>query len=50
MLFKKIRKIQKIDIRKTSALKTRMRMQMRMSKKRGTTADANADIPPIPNT
>ena len=37
--------MQKIDIRKTTALKTRMLMQM--SKKRGTSADA--DIRPIPN-
>ena len=38
-----------LDIRKTSALKTRMRM--RMSKKCGTSADADADadIRPIPN-
>ena len=49
MLFQKIQKILNIDIRKTSALKTRMRMPMRMSKKCGTSADADADIRPIPN-
>ena len=37
--------MQKIDIRKTSALKKRMRMQMWMSKKRET----SADIRPISN-
>ena len=49
MLFQKIQKIPNLDIRKTSALKTRMRM--RMSKKSGTSADADADadIRPIPN-
>ena len=46
MLFQKIQKILNIDIRKTSALKTRMRM--RVSKKCGTSADADADIRPIP--
>ena len=45
MLFQKIQKILNIDIRKTSALKTRMRM----SKKCGTSADADADIRPIPS-
>ena len=49
MLFQKIQKILNLDIRKTSALKTRMRMRMRMSKKCGTSADADADIRPIPN-
>ena len=48
MLCQKIQKILNIDIRKTSALKTRMRM--RMSKKCGTSANADADIRPIPNT
>ena len=43
MLFQKIQKILNLDIRKTSALKTRMRM----SKKCGTSADA--DIRPIPS-
>ena len=47
MLFQKIQKILNLDIRKTSPLKTRMRM--RMSKKCGTSADADADIRPIPN-
>ena len=41
MLFQKIQKILNIDIRKTFALKT----WMRMSKKCGTSADA--DIPTI---
>ena len=47
MLFQKIQKILNIDIPKTSALKTRMRL--RMSKKCGTSADADADIRPIPS-
>ena len=42
MLFQNIQKILNI----TSALKTQMRM--RMSKKCGTSADADADIRPIP--
>ena len=52
MSFQKIQKILNIDIRKTSALKTRMRMRMRMrmSKKCGTSADADADTRPIPNS
>ena len=41
MLSQKIQKLPNIDIRKTSALKTRMRMHMQMSKKCGTSADAN---------
>ena len=41
LLFNEIQKIQNIDIRKTYALKTRMRIQMWMSKKCGTTADAD---------
>ena len=42
MLFQKIQKILNLDIRKTIALK--MRMRIRMSKKCGTSADADADV------